>query len=268
MMHTSMKKIIKHITICKVDNVLPKTVLAIASFVMALTFGGFSSHPPYSAPYLTAAAHAQTANDTVIDETDFATTLKIAREGNPEAMYVVALRLMDESSESYQMDAFGWALNAARAGHPEAAELTGRFYRTGMGVDTNYVKARKWLLRALYRGAVGANFELALLFSDENNPAFNEQQAADYMEKAIKKNEPRACLVAAEAKIASGLSIRKSLKELTCAANGGIVSAMLYIADYYETKRSPNAQYRAMQCLKKAADSGNEEAMQRLADIQ
>ncbi|MCE2518103.1 MAG: sel1 repeat family protein [Alphaproteobacteria bacterium] len=182
-------------------------------------------------------------------------------------MYVVALKLMNETSEAYQRDAFGWALNAARAGHPRAAELTGRFYRMGMGVDTNYVKARKWLLRALYRGATGSHFELALLYSDEDNPGFDEQEAARHMADALKKNEPRACLVAAESKINSGRSVRKSLKELTCAANGGIVSAMLYIADYYETKRSPNAMFRAKTWLKKAADAGSEEAMQRLADL-
>ncbi len=244
------------------DNVLPLPALAIACFVIWV----LALMP---LPYL-GHAYAQNndADTTVIEESDFTTTLKLARDGNPEAMYVVALRLMEETGEGYQRDAFGWALNAARAGHPKAAELTGRFYRTGMGVDTNYVKARKWLLRALYRGAEGAYFELALLFSDEDNPAFNEEQAAEHMENAIKMNEPRACLVAAEAKIASGLSVRKSLKELTCAANGGIVSAMIYIADYYLSKRSPNAKFRAMQWLKMAADAGDETAMQRLADLQ
>ena len=257
MTHSSTEKLYKHIKLLVMDNVLPRRGLAIVSFVLSVFLVA-------SAPLTATPAMA----DDVIEETDFTTTLKLAREGDPEAMYVVALRLMEEESEGYQQDAFGWALNAARAGHPNAAELTGRFYRLGMGVDTNYVKSRKWLFRALYRGAVGANFELALLFSDEDNPAFNEEQAAKHMENAIKKNEPRACLVAAEAKLASGLSVRKTLKELTCAANGGIVSAMLYIADYYMEKRSPNAQFLAMQWLKKAADAGDESAMQRLADMQ
>ena len=70
------------------------------------------------------------------------------------------------------------------------------------------------------------------------------------------------------AKINSGRPIRNALKELTCAANGGIIEAMLAIADYYESKRSPNATFKAKQWLQKAADTGNEEAMQRLADIE
>lgn len=232
---------------------------AIASFAYVLAFSVI----------LPSAAFAQTTyvEEQVVEESDFSTTLGLAREGDPEAMYVVALKLMNEEQEAYHKDAFGWALNAARSGHPGASELTGRFYRIGMGIDTNYVKARKWLLRALYRGSIGANFELALLFSDEENPAYNKEEAATHMANALKKNEPRACLVAAEAKIASGRSIRKALKELTCAANGGIVSAMIYIADYYEEKRSPNALFRAKKWLKKAADAGDENAMKRLADM-
>ena len=257
---TSVGKMHKLIKILRKDNVLPWQGLAIASFALAIISIS-------SALYIPTFAYAQDDDTSVIEEVDFTTTLQLAREGDPEAMYVVALRLMEENLESYHADAFGWALNAARAGHPQAAEMTGRFYRMGMGVDKNYVKSRKWLFRALYRGSIGANFELALLFSDEDNPAFSEEQAAEHMENAIKKNEPRACLVAAEAKLASGLSVRKSLKELTCAANGGIVSAMLYIADYYMEKRSPNAQFLARQWLQKAADAGDESAIQRLADM-
>lgn len=200
-------------------------------------------------------------------EQNFTTTLELAREGNPEAMYAVAVRLMDEQSEIYHQDAFGWALNAARAGHPKAAEMTGRLYRIGMGVDINYVKSRKWLLRALSRGAIGAHFELALLYADEDNPSFDKDEAAVHMANALKKSEPRACLVAAKGKIESDLGIRKALKELTCAANGGIVTAMMYIADYYISKRSPNATFQAKQWLQKAADAGSQEALKKLAEL-
>ena len=59
----------------------------------------------------------------------------MAREGNPEAMYVVAMRLLEEETPDYNKDAFGWALNAARSGHSDAAELTGKLYRLGIGVE-------------------------------------------------------------------------------------------------------------------------------------
>ena len=135
------------------------------------------------------------AQDTRTPEADFATTLSMAREGNPEAMYVVAMRLLEEETPDYNKDAFGWALNAARSGHSDAAELTGKLYRLGIGVEKNYVKARKWLFRARSRGATGAHFELALLFRDEENPAYNEETAAQHMIDALSRNEPRACLL-------------------------------------------------------------------------
>lgn len=202
-----------------------------------------------------------------LNNDEFNTTLELAREGNPEAMYVIALRLLEEDDAELNMNAFGWALNAARAGHPASAELTGKLYRLGIGVDQNFVKGRKWLYRALSRNAIGAHFELALLFSDEANPSYNPEQAAKHMADAISKNEPRACLVAANNKIMNGRPIRYALKELTCAANGGISSAMVTIAEYYLNKRSPNAVFYAKQWLNRAADAGNDKAVQLLNEI-
>ena len=37
-----------------------------------------------------------TNNQDIVITDDFSTTIELAREGNPEAMYVVALRLIDE----------------------------------------------------------------------------------------------------------------------------------------------------------------------------
>ena len=204
------------------------------------------------------------AGGDAIETSDFSTLLSKAHEGNFDAMYAVALKLLDEEAEGNAEDAFGWALNSARGGHPQGAELTGRFYRLGVGVSRNHVKARKWLLRGASRGSVGSYFELALLFLDEGGPSFDEEQGAAYMEEAIKRGEPRACLVAAEAKIAAGVSVRKVLQELTCAARGGVVSAMLLIADYYESKRSPTSRYQARQWLEKAASMGDSVAVERL----
>lgn len=237
------------------NHVSFKPVIAIACFATIL----FSLE--------TVAVSQVTNNQDIVITDDFSTTIELARNGNPEAMYVVALRLIDEKNSIYEKDAFGWALNAARAGHPKAAELTGRLYRTGKGVDINYVKSRKWLLRAITRGSVGAHFELALLYADEDNPSNDKDEASRYMEIAISKSEPRACLVAAKAKIDNGFDIRKALKELTCAANGGIVTAMLIIADYFIEKRSPNATFQAKQWLQKAADAGSDEALKRLAEL-
>ena len=80
----------------------------------------------------------------------------MAREGNPEAMYVVAMRLLEEETPDYNKDAFGWALNAARSGHSDAAELTGKLYRLGIGVEKLRQGAEMVVPGAQSRGNRGA----------------------------------------------------------------------------------------------------------------
>ena len=70
-------------------------------------------------------------------------TLAAAHNGDVEAMYTIALYLLDEGQldkPDYLPLAFGWSLNAARRGHAQSAELTGVMYRRGIGIDRNFVK--------------------------------------------------------------------------------------------------------------------------------
>ncbi len=208
-------------------------------------------------------AEQKTPDDNIADS--IAEIAGLAQNGDSDAMYNVAIYLLDKTS-GQQKNAFGWALNAARSGHGKAAELTGRLYRLGLGVDVNYAKSRKWLLRARSLNEAGAHFELALLFADPENPSYDKAQAAVHIADALKRSEPRACLIAAQAKIMADQPIRKALRELNCAAEGGFTSAMLYIADYYRSKRSPHAEYFAQQWLEKAATAGDNEAKTLIAE--
>ncbi len=148
--------------------------------------------------------------------------------------------------------AFGWALLAAREGHAQSAELTGVMYRNGIGVPQNFVKARKWLERALARGSNEPNFELAILYADDENPGVDKNKAANFLTEAIKTAEPRACLIAARNKIAEGVELRRTLGELNCAADGNIPEAMELLADYHLAKRSPLSKSRARAWLERA----------------
>ena len=155
---------------------------ALSGLLMALSVGGMSPH---------ALAQELPANaDQTISE-----TLAAAHQGDVESMYSIALYLLEEGQADqadYLPLAFGWTLNAARNGHPQSAELTGVMYRRGIGTDVNYVKARKWLERALARGSKEPNFELALLYSEDGNPGASKQRAASYLADAIAAMEPRA----------------------------------------------------------------------------
>ena len=140
-------------------------------------------------------------------------------------------------------------------------------YRRGIGTTRNFVKARKWLDRALARGSMEPNFELALLYSEDENPGASKQRAASYLNEAIQKKEPRACLISARNKINGGTELRKAIDEIRCAAEGGIVDAMVMMADYHLTKRSPYAKANAREWLLRAVDLGSSEAMNKLASL-
>ena len=197
-------------------------------------------------------------------------SLAKAKDGDAIAMYEIALYLQERAAagepQSEQL-AFGWALNAARKGHPEAAELTGSMYRRGFGVDQNYIKARKWLERALARDSKEPNFELAILYADEDNPGNDSKRAAELLSRAIRRNEPRACLVAARNRLANGEPFKRALPQVRCAANGGLVDAMLTLANYHLESRSPNAVVEARRWLEAAADKGSEQAMSKLQSL-
>ena len=140
-------------------------------------------------------------------------------------------------------------------------------YRGGTGVPQNYVKARKWLERALARRSMEPNFELAILYADEGNPGMDRIKSAKHLTEAIRTSEPRACLIAARNKIDEGVEMRRILGEITCAAEGGIPEAMEMIAEYQLSKRSPQSRIRAREWLIRAINSGSETAAGKLAAL-
>lgn len=193
--------------------------------------------------------------------------LTAAGRGDVLAMYDIAQFLYQQKPDAelnYRQYAFSWALNAARRGHGEAALLTGQMYRNGHGVQQNFIKARKWLERALSRRASEPNFELALLYADADNPSRDPAKADDYISAAITASEPRGCLISAKDKMNDGASFREVIREINCAANGGIVDAMEMLGDYHLAQRSPLAVARARAWFRKATALGSSSAVQKL----
>ena len=213
-------------------------------------------------------AHATTLPQSASDEVR--QTLSEAHAGNVDSMYRIATYLVGESvmeDDETAKFAFGWSLLAARNGHAQAAELTGVMYRSGIGVPQNYVKARKWLERALARRSNEPNFELAILYADDENPGVDKIKAANYLGDAITASEPRACLISARNKVTQGVELRRIIDEITCAADGGLAEAMEMMADYNLAKRSPYAVVRAREWLTKAIDAGSVTAAEKLASL-
>jgi len=190
-----------------------------------------------------------------------------AHDNDTDAMHAIALHLMaqrNSDDDNMARFAFGWALYAGRNGHPEASELTGSLYRQGIGVPQNFAKARRWLERALARKSKEANFELALLYADQANPNQNKAKAADYLAMAIRRSEPRACLIAARGKLEDGVEFRKVIDDVTCAAEGGLTEAMEMLGDFNLNLKSPYARVRARHWFGRAAELGSPSAATKL----
>jgi TPR repeat protein len=179
-------------------------------------------------------------------------TLKEAQAGKPDAMITLARYLLSLEESHHHRDGFGWALHAARLGDPDAAELTGKLYRKGIGIDRNFIKARSWLRRARKRGAIGADLELALLYADPDFNGRDRGKAEQHFQNALNKRDPRACLVVVRSKHDQGIATRQIIREITCAAEGGEPIAMRMLADYLDQKPSPKAKAEAKTWRQKA----------------
>ncbi len=196
--------------------------------------------------------------------------LQAARRGDALAMFDIAQFLYHQKTRvnmDHQQQAFSWALAAARRGHGEAALITGRMYRSGYGIEQNFIKARKWLERALTRRASEPNFELALLYADALNPSQDTAKADQYVLAAIAASEPRGCLVSAKDRMNDGAQVKDVIREITCAADGGIPDAMEMLGDYHLLQRSPLAIARARTWFRKATAHGSPSASKKLSAL-
>ena len=195
---------------------------------------------------------------------------KAAKHGDVAAMYSLAHYLHHHAAatdDRFSRYAFGWALIAARHGHGEAALMVGRMYRDGAGVAQNHFKARKWLQRALARRASEPHFELARLYADTDFTGYDMARSAVHLQRALAAGEPRACLTAATRQLSQGKPFRAVIREITCAADGGLVEAIELLGDYHLAQPSPLAVARAKARFRQAHRLGSKTAAAKLDTI-
>lgn len=96
-------------------------------------------------------------------------------------------------------------------------------------------------------------------------------EAVSLLESLIAANKERAKIVLADL-LATGDGVERdcprSIKLLESAADGGSVRAMMMLCDHYDGRRDPADAdpAKALQCLRRAADLGNETGAECLAD--
>ena len=72
----------------------------------------------------------------------------------------------------------------AYLGNPTAMANLGVFYRDGLGVPQDYVKAREWLEKAAKKGDVGAMRNLGFLYLNGEGVARDNGKAREWFAKA------------------------------------------------------------------------------------
>lgn len=91
---------------------------------------------------------------------------KAAQEGDPEAQYRLARRLLHDRTRGQEgiREAVLWLRKAAEGGHSGAMLQLGKLHRTGVGVLQNFEQALQWLHRAASVGNADAMMELGRLY--------------------------------------------------------------------------------------------------------
>jgi TPR repeat protein len=155
-----------------------------------------------------------------------------ARDGNHEAQYRLAKRLLHDRSRGQEGTREGvlWLKKAAEGGHAGAMLHLGKLHRTGVGVLQNFEQARHWLQRAASAGNAEAMMELGRLYRSGSGVRqdlkqayvwFNRAAAALHAEAHIEREGLALRLSAAELKEAQERSALQPAAQVTAASAAG-----------------------------------------------
>lgn len=191
--------------------------------------------------------------------------LKLARKGDPKAMYEVGLSYFKKGDKKGFEDAYDWFLKSAEKDYGPSEVMTAYLLKTGIVKTDDPNGAWKWAQKALGEGDGLGAWLLAQICSERG---FDKDIIYEYVEKASESNYPLAKFLMAKL-YATGstdypirMDITKSrrmLQEIT-GCEIPIVSAMIGA----QSLDNPQLAFRH---LKSAADSGIPAAMSQVANM-
>lgn len=116
---------------------------------------------------------------------DMRTIPQKAEAGNPEAQFVMGIKLSMGSGVHDKANAVHWYRQAALQNHLLAQYNLSIMLGRGQGIDRNEVEAAAWLSRAAYGGDAGAQFQMGQRLS-RPNVGQSEPEAAEATIEAYK----------------------------------------------------------------------------------
>ena len=114
----------------------------------------------------------------VASATEFDDTLKLAKEGNPEAQYNLGLMYAngDKGAPEDDNEAVKWYLKAARQGHVDAQFSLGLSYYWGNGVPEDFIAAYVWYSMSKTSGNENASLNIEFIRKMMSNQQIAEGQ--------------------------------------------------------------------------------------------
>jgi TPR repeat protein len=134
---------------------------------------------------------------------------RAAEGGSLEAQLALVGRLRHDDAAD-QVEAFRWALAAARAGHAEAQLTVAEMYADGTGTPVDGAQALAWAQSALKQGNQGAYMAIADMYRTGAGVPTDPAQAFAWMLKAAERGDRDAMYRVAEA-YAEGEGVVKDL---------------------------------------------------------
>ena len=158
-----------------------------------------------------------------------------------------------------------WFTKAAKLGDMNSQLNLALCYKNAQGVERDRAKAVEWLTKAADQGLDDAIFELALAYEMGEGVARNSKKAFALYKKAAELGHGTAAYnLSICYKYGDGTSInnKKSLYWLTEAGKHGLVKAQCKLGEYYSARGRNNNIANAKYWYKKAAEQGDEDAIE------
>lgn len=197
-----------------------------------------------------------------------------AAKGDATAQYYLGRACyLGQGQDRDLAQAVAWVRRAADQGHAQAQFALARFHWDGIAVPPNPAEAVRWLARAADQGHANALGLLGRANEYGEGTARNAPQALEYYQRAIAAGSREAQLwlgefyLRGEARTARRTNFTAALSWFERAASNRLAVAALHAATMYgRGQGAPPDLQRALAFTRLAADLGNVDGLDRLAD--
>jgi len=136
---------------------------------------------------------ADKAKAVAIAETVIAAVEQLARDGNPEAAFLLGTAWAEGLGKPVDpQEAVIWYRKAAETGHTLGAHNLGNVYASGTGVEPDAAEAARWWLVAATAGDAIPQFRLAEFLEQGRGVDRNQAQARYWYENAARRGNANA----------------------------------------------------------------------------